>query len=111
MARRAKADSSAIDPIVFLFDRNLKLTALKVVNVSELETNKNAVPLWNLVSDSNSVPIKEFTYGMRIPGLRPMFKGAVPDPLQPNVKYRLLIQTGSRSAEHDFVPEARTPQG
>ena len=39
LARRLKADTAAIDPIVFLFDRNLKLTALKVVSVSELENS------------------------------------------------------------------------
>lgn len=109
LARRIKAEASLIDPIIFFFDRRLKLTSLKVVSVGELETNKVAVPLWNLTSDSNSAPIKEFTYGMHIPGLRPVFKGAQPDPLQPNVKYRLLVEAGPRKAEHEFVPEPRSP--
>ena len=61
-----------------------------------------------MVSDSNSVPIKELVYGMYIRGMRPSVKGATPDPLQPGVKYRLLIEAGPLKAEHDFETVART---
>jgi hypothetical protein len=61
-----------------------------------------------LLSDSNSLPIKDFTYGMRIPGMRPAFKGTAPDPLEPGIKYRLLVEAGKQKIAHDFVPELRT---
>lgn len=106
--RRGSPDDSAIDPIVFGFDRKLKLTMLKVVALSALETNKYPLPVWHLVSDSNSLPIKAFTYGMRIPGMRPAVEGVRPVPLEPGEKYRLLIEAGPLKEQHDFVPVPRS---
>jgi hypothetical protein len=103
---RLANDSMAL-PIVFGMSRKLKLTLLKVVAVSELETNKLPHPSWYLVSDSNSVPVNEFLYGMPIRGMRPAIKGASPETLQPGEKYRLFVQAGSLKAEHEFVPVPR----
>jgi hypothetical protein len=108
--RRNRATApSAVDPIFFAFDRKLKLTSLKVIPVSEIETNKYPHPIWELVSDSNSVPITEWSYGMPIRGMRPSVKGATPDPLEPGVKYRLQIQAGHLKAQEDFEPVPATP--
>jgi hypothetical protein len=110
LSRRTKQPAdSATDPVVFGFDRNLKLTSLKVIPVSEIETNKYPHPIWDLVATSNSVPITEFAYGMHIRGMQPTVKGATADPLEPGVKYRLLIEAGTARAQHDFVPVPRTP--
>lgn len=100
---------AAIEPLVFAFDRNVKLTCLKVIPFSAIETNKYPQPIWHLISDSNSAPVKDFTYGMQIRGMRPAVKGLAPEPLQPGVKYRLLIEAGPQKAEHDFVPDPPTP--
>ena len=99
----------ATDPIYFAFDRKLKLTSLKVIPVSEIETNKYPHPILHLVSDSNSVPIAEWSYGWPIRGMRPSVKGATPDPLEPGVKYRLLLEAGKLKAQDDFVPVPSTP--
>jgi hypothetical protein len=108
--RGRRPDSQpAIEPLFFSFDRPLKITSLKVIPVQEIETHQYPHPIWDLVSDSNSVPIKDLVYGMYIPGMRPAVKGAVPDPLQPGAKYRLLIEAGALKAEHDFEPVALTP--
>ena len=106
--RRPRADNPLIDPISFWFDRKVRLRSLKVIPVFDLETNRFPQPIWDLVSDSNSLPVKEFTYGMRIPGMHPAFKGTSPDPLLPGIKYRLLVQAGKQQIQHDFVPESRT---
>ncbi len=106
---RPPPTTEATDPIFFAFDRKLKLTSLKVIPVSEIETNKYPHPIWELVSDSNSVPVAQWSYGMPIRGMRPSVKGAAPDPLEPDVKYRLLIQAGKLKAQDDFIPVARTP--
>jgi hypothetical protein len=106
--RRPRSENLLIDPLSFWFDRKVKLTSLKVVPVFEMETNKYPQPIWYLVSDSNSAPIKEFTYGMRIPGMRPAFKDTHADPLEPGVTYRLMVEAGKQKIQHDFVPEART---
>lgn len=105
-ARGNPPANSKTDPIVFMIDRKLKLTLVKVIPVSEIETNKIPLPIWHLVSDSNSVPIKEFGYGSRIPGMRPALKGTAPEPLEAGVTYRLFVQAGNQKAEHDFVPVA-----
>ena len=108
--RRSK-NTSPTDPVFFGFDRRLKLTSIEVFPVKELETNKYAHAVWHLVSDSNSVPVKDITYGVPIKGMRPALKAATPDDLQPGEDYRLVIHTAaSEKAEHDFVPNPRTQQ-
>ncbi|MGD0259108.1 MAG: hypothetical protein ABSD29_04705 [Verrucomicrobiota bacterium] len=108
--RRSKRSAdSATEPVFFAFNRMLKLTSLKVVPVSDIETNKYPQPVWELVSDSNSVPVTEFAYGEHIRGMRPSVQGATPDPLEPGVKYRLLIEAKGGKAEHDFTPVPLTP--
>jgi hypothetical protein len=34
-------------------------------------------------------------------------KGAAPEPLQPNVKYRLFLEAGTFKADHEFTPVPR----
>jgi hypothetical protein len=106
--RNRAAAPAATDPIFFAFDRKVRLKSLKVIPVSEIETKKYPHPVWELVSDSNSVPITEWSYGWPIRGMRPSVKGATPDPLEPGVPYRLLIETGKLKAHEDFVPEPAT---
>lgn len=111
MFRRGRPNPvvSATDPVLFGFDSTLKLKTVKVIPLSDIATNKYPHAIWHLVSESNSVPIKEFAYGSPIPGMHPALKGVVPDPLEPGVQYRLFIQTEGRKAEHDFTAAARTP--
>jgi hypothetical protein len=109
LRRKRVQDDSLVDPIVFGFDRQLKLTSLKVIPTSDIQTNKFPHPIWHLISESNSVPTKDFTYGASIKGMHSAVKGATPDLLEPGVAYRLYIETGTIKKEHDFVPTARTP--
>jgi hypothetical protein len=110
-AKKALAGSgeSAINPVFFGFDRKLKLTSIQVFPISDIATNKYPHPIWHLISDSNSVPLKDFAYGATIKGMRPAVQGATADPLEPDVKYRLCIEAGPMKAEHDFAPVAITP--
>ena len=104
---RGGRNRSGIEPIFFAFDRSLKLTSLKVIPVQEIETNKYPHPIWHLISSSNSVPVETFTYGTPIRGMRPAVQGATPDPLEPGVKYRLLVEAGALKLQHDFEPVAQ----
>ena len=104
--RRKRPGNPVTAPVMFEFNRKLKLTDIKVVSVSELATNKYPQLFWHLVSDSNSVPTRGFAYGISVPGMRPATKGIEPYPLEPGVKYRLLLEAGSTKADHDFVPQA-----
>lgn len=88
-----------------------RLTSLKVVSVSALESNKYALASWELKSDSNSVPIKMFSYGERIRGMKPIVSNATPEPLTPGATYRLLVEAGSQKAQHDFTIDPQAVRG
>src|SRR5262249_19689375 len=64
-------DSSGVAPLMFEFDRRLKLTSIKVVPRSDSSSSKSVHPLWHLVSDSGSTPTRGFLYGMDVPGMHP----------------------------------------
>jgi len=102
------AENPAINPITFGFSSRLRLNSIKVIPLSDIETNRFPHPIWHLISDSNSVPTKDFSYGDSIKGMRPAVKEAIPDPLQPGVSYRLLVEAGDFKAKHDFVPVPST---
>jgi hypothetical protein len=99
-------------PLTFGLEGDYKLTEIKAVPLAEWQTNQNVLPVWHLVSDSNSVPVKSFVYGQRIRGMKPAVPGAQPQPLQPNVAYRLFVNAGRSRGQHDFksggsLPEAK----
>ena len=92
----------AMPPLNFGMNRQLRLTEIKVVSLAEWTTNHHALPLWHLVTNSNSVPIKNFAYGQYIPGLHPAVRGTHPTIPETNVMYRLFLTAGKFKAEHDF---------
>jgi len=105
---RATPNDSRVNPVIFGFDRKLKLTSLQVIPLSDLRTNKYPHAIWQLVSESNSVPTKSLTYGVPIKGMHPKISGTTPDPLEPGESYRLLIETAKLKAEHDFSAVPKT---
>jgi hypothetical protein len=102
--RRPGAPNRPNSPALFFgFDRQLKFTSIKVIPISDIETNRYPHPIWQLISDSNSIPTKGFNYGMTLRGMKPSVPGAPAAPLEPDVKYRLFIEAGEQKAEHDFT--------
>jgi hypothetical protein len=90
-------------PVTFTLSGYYRLTKLKVVLTSEIETNKYAHPIWELTTESNSIPTSGFAYGSSIRGMHPAVKGARPDPLLPGVPYRLFVTTDKdQHGQHDF---------
>jgi hypothetical protein len=106
--RPTPADNSPSNPVTFGFDRKLKLTSVQVFVLSAIETNKYALPIWHLISESNSVAMRDLTYGVPIKGMHPKVPNATPDELQPGEKYRLMIETASLKAQHDFEAVAKS---
>ena len=100
-ARRGAAHPREI-PIRFGLGRPYRLTEVKVIPAAEWQTNSSALPVWHLVSDSNSVPVNQFFYGERIRGMKPKIPGTRAEPLQSGVAYRLFLQAGSATGERDF---------
>lgn len=80
----------------------IKLTEIKVVPLADFQKNPETVPLWHLVTDSNSAPVKDFIYGQRIRGMRPAIAGAEAGPLQTNIFYRIFVKSGRARGQHDF---------
>jgi hypothetical protein len=104
---RGPAAKNPANPVVFLLNRTVKLTSVKVILATDAETNKFPHAIWDLDTTSNSVPVKEFMYGAPIHGMKPAVKGATADPLEPGVNYRLLVVAGAEKAQHDFTPVPR----
>ena len=108
LANASAADNSPSIPVIFKLGRPYKLKEIKVVALDEWQTNKNCLPLWHLVANTNSVPITQpFYYGNYIPGMKYEVMGVHAKPLQPGVKYRILVTDGSAKGELDFQPAAR----
>ena len=89
--------------LIFGVSRPVQMTELKVVAQDAFQTNKNILPVWHLVSDSNSVPVKTFFYGQNIGGMHPALKGVRADALETNVPYLMLISAGKIKGEHSFT--------
>jgi hypothetical protein len=88
--------------MAFGLDRNYRLTEIKVVPLAEWQTNHSVLPLWHLVSNPKSAPIRFFPYGQNIDGMKPAIPGAQPKPLETNVVYHLFVSAGSVKGQHDF---------
>jgi hypothetical protein len=88
--------------MLFVINRQVALTKIKVVSLAAYQTNQNILPLWHLVSDSNSVPMDRFVYGQPIRGMKPMVAGSRAEPLASNVVYHLIVEAGKFHGEHDF---------
>jgi hypothetical protein len=99
---RNAGHGNALRNLIFGVRPQTRLTELKVVPLAVFETNKNAVAVWHLVSDSNSIPVKTFFYGEHIAGMRPAISGDSADALETNVTYRMFITAGRVKGQHDF---------
>jgi hypothetical protein len=102
----AIAHNGRFGAVNFTLGNPFRLTALKVVPVSAYESNKYALPVWELKSDSNSVPVQMFSYGERIRGMKPAYANTSPQPLEPGTTYRIFVEAGSLKAQHDFTVDA-----
>jgi hypothetical protein len=89
-------------PVSFVLDGKYKLSSVKVVSLSALETNKSAPPQWHLVAYTNVPPTEGFLYGQRIPGMRPATPNARSEQLEPNTEYRLCVEAGRAKGQIDF---------
>jgi len=107
----ARDEGTAEAPAVaFGFNRRYELKDVKVIAVAELATNKHPRPLWHLISDSNSVPVKGFNYGEHIRGMHPEVKKVRAEPLAANVTYRLLVEAKGQKGQFDFAIDAPLDQ-
>ena len=102
MANPKNPDQDPVYPVSFAFNGKYKLTSVKVVSSTEMQTNNYPVPLWHLISDSNSIPVKSIVYGYPIKGMKPAVARSRPEPLAPDVEYVLLLEAGHIKARTNF---------
>jgi len=95
-------DEAPVYPVAFAFDGSYRLTSVKVVAATDMQTNKYPTPLWHLISDSNSLPTKSIVYGYPIKGMKPAVPRARPEPLAADVDYVLLVEAGKIRAQTNF---------
>jgi hypothetical protein len=108
---RSKGDP-AVYPVSFAFSGKYQLTSVKVVASDDLRTNKYPVPLWELISDSQSIPTKSLIYGVAPRGMKPSIPRARPQPLMPEIEYMLLLEAGKIKAQTNFrTREIVSPEG
>ena len=97
-------------PILFGFDRDLQLTALKVTPLSLLTnsaTASTAKPVWHLKAKSVSEAVRGFHFGDAIGGMESV--GGPPENLIPGIGYRLELETGKARGAVDFTPQPALP--
>lgn len=95
-------DQDPVYPVSFTFNGKYRLTSVKVVSASDMQTNNYPVPLWHLISDSNSIPVKSIVYGYPIKGMKPAVPRSRPEPLAPDIDYVLLLEAGNIKARTNF---------
>ena len=106
---RAKPDENPnVNMVSFGLNGKFKLTELKVVLADDLATNKYPHAIWHLISESNSIPLKGFVYGMDIKGMHPKSAGIRAEPLDAGVNYHLSLVAGDLKGEYDFKTSEHT---
>ncbi len=102
--------ANAPPSLTFSLNQQFKLTEIKAVPLAEWQTNHSVLPVWHLVSDSRSEPVKIFAYGQSIRGMKPAIAGSGAQTLQTNVAYRLFVTAGKAKGQHDFEIGGRLPE-
>lgn len=106
--RPSRRADTPVYPVYFTLNDDFKLTSLKVVPLENGQVNPATLPVWNLVSDSNSAPTRAFFYGQHIRGMKPALANVQPDALTSEVVYRILLSSGNVTAALDFKTRATT---
>lgn len=89
--------------VSFSLHQHYKLTSVKVVAVSDLQTNKYPHALWHLTAKGGSAPVDSLAYGFPVAGMTSGAAGVEPEPLEVGVEYRLLVEAGAWKGARDFV--------
>jgi hypothetical protein len=106
--RPSRQAADAVWPVFFSLNDDFKLTSVKVIPLRGRAFDPSARAAWHLISASHSAPLRAFRYGQDIQGMEPALKGAEPEPLEPGVVYRLLVEAGKVTAFKDFETKAAT---
>jgi len=93
-SRRSILGGNETPNVIFRFTNAYPLTSIEVVEAEDARTNKYPHALWHLVAANAPVPTTSFGYGTDIPGMKPEVSTAVPEPLDSDTQYFLLVEAG-----------------
>lgn len=108
--RRGTPSERGLTPmydVTFGFNKKYKLTSVKVVSAEDLRTNKFPRVLWHVVEDENAAAVKAISYGKPARGMKPAVPDLLPEPLEPDQEYVVLIEAGRIKAQTNFFARAR----
>jgi hypothetical protein len=93
---------------MFYLEQECQLTSVKVISLADAATNKYPHELWHLVADGKPAPVTDFFYGAVVPGMKPKIAGIAPEPLQPGINYRIILESPKLKGEKDFQLRGNT---
>jgi hypothetical protein len=93
-SRRSIMGGNDAPDLIFRFTNAYPLTSIEVVAAEDARTNKYPHALWHLVAAAGPVPTTSFAYGASIPGMKPEVSTAVPEPLDADTDYYLVVEAG-----------------
>jgi hypothetical protein len=93
-SRRSILGGNETPDLIFHFNNPYPLTSIKVVAAEDARTNKYPHALWHVVAADAPAPTTTFTYGAAVPGMKPEISTALPEPLEADTDYLLLVEAG-----------------
>ena len=99
---KPSAANPAVCAVAFTLDGKYPLKSVKVAAVDPRNPRKVGSPIWQLISVSNSVPVRGLIYGLPIAGMKEANSNRPAQPLEPSVTYRLFLESGKLKGEKDF---------
>ncbi|MFM2082341.1 MAG: hypothetical protein RL380_1032 [Verrucomicrobiota bacterium] len=87
--------------VTFALGQSRELTAVRVVEAAKFAADPQTPAIWRLAGHSR--PVRGFTYGADLEGMKAFVPGMTAHPLATDVKYLLLVEAGRARGEREFT--------
>jgi hypothetical protein len=107
--RPAFEPNATVESVVFTLNGPYKLKNIEVRELEDGKYNPHGHLLWHVVDDGGSSPTQLIVYGRHIHGLKQAPDNRAPEPLQPDVGYRIVVTANNLTGGADFKTRAEPP--